>query len=434
MSFFHNKVVKNASWIIACKIVQALIALVIGMITARYLGPANYGLISYASSVIAFAVPIAQLGLRNVLVEQIVSHPEREGQTVGTSLIMSVTAGLFCIIGCLAFVSIANAGEHDTMLVCGLYSVSLIFQMLEMVQYWYQAKLLSKYTSIISLAAYAVVALYKVFLLVTRKSVYWFAISNAFDYLIISASLLVLYRKIGNQRLSFSLSLAKQLLSTSKYYIVSGMMVTLFSQTDRIMIKMMIGNTENGYYATAVTIAGMSSFVFAAIIDSFRPVIFEHKKLSQEKFEQSMVILYSIIIYMGLLQSCVLTIFAKPIVYILYGKAYLAAIPLLQIITWYSAFSHMGTVRNIWILAEGRQKCLWKINMSGAVLNVIGNFILIPLMGPAGASIASVATQFFTNYLLCYVMKPVKPTLKLIHRALSPHVLIDLAVHKRLSE
>ena len=74
----YKKVVKNASWIIVCRIVQSLIALVIGMISARYLGPSNYGLLNYASSVVAFVVPLAQLGFRNVLVEEIVSHPERE--------------------------------------------------------------------------------------------------------------------------------------------------------------------------------------------------------------------------------------------------------------------------------------------------------------------------------------------------------------------
>lgn len=233
----YSKVFKNASWIIVCRIVQSLIALVIGMFSARYLGPSNYGLLSYASSVVAFVVPLAQLGLRNVLVEEIVSHPEREGKTLGTSLVMSVLSSLFCIIGCVSFVSVANSGERDTLIVCALYSVSLIFQMTEMIQYWYQGKLLSKYTSITSLLAYGIVALYKVFLLVTGKSIYWFAISHAFDFLIISVILLLFYKKLGGQKLSFSFSFGKQILARSKYYIVSSMLVTVFTQTDKIIMS-----------------------------------------------------------------------------------------------------------------------------------------------------------------------------------------------------
>ncbi|MBQ4048880.1 MAG: flippase [Clostridia bacterium] len=425
-----NRVLKNASWIIVCRIAQSLVALVIGMITARYLGPSNYGLLNYASSVVAFAVPLAQLGLRNVLVEEIISHPEREGKTLGTSLVMSVVSSLLCIIGCVAFVAVVNAGERETLIVCALYSISLVFQMTEMIQYWYQAKLLSKYTSLVSLAAYTVVALYKVFLLVTGKSIYWFAVSYAFDFLIISVALLVLYQKLGNQKLSFSVSLGKQLFFRSKYYIISSMMVTVFAQTDKIMIKMMIGNAENGYYSTAIACAGMTGFVFVAVIDSLRPVIFESKQVDYQKFEQNMSILYSVILHMGLIQSLLLTLFAKPIVSILYGEAYLAAIPLLQIITWYSAFSYMGSVRNIWMLAEEKQKYLWIINLSGAVLNVVGNFILIPLMGAAGAAIASVATQFFTNFILCLLIKPIRPTAKLIMRALDPRLPFKMLRHK----
>lgn len=427
----YNKVIKNASWIIVCRIVQSLVALLIGMISARYLGPSNFGLLNYASSVVAFVVPLAQLGLRNVLVEEIISHPEREGKTLGTSLLMSVISSVFCMIGCAAFVSIANAGERDTLIVCVLYSISLVFQMTEMIQYWYQAKLFSKYTSITSLVAYTVVALYKVFLLITGKSIYWFAVSYAIDFFIISGVLIFLYHKLGNQKLSFSFSLGKQLFARSRYYIVSSMMVTVFSQTDKIMIKMMLGNAENGYYSTAIACAGMTGFVFSAMIDSLRPVIFESKKVNQKQFEKNMSLLYSIIIYMGLMQSVVLTIFAKLIVSILYGEAYMAAVPLLQIITWYSAFAYMGSVRNIWMLAEEKQKYLWIINLSGAVLNVVGNFVLIPVHGAAGAAAASVATQFFTNFILCIIMKPIRPTAGLIWKSMDFRLPLSILLKRK---
>ena len=425
----YNKVVKNTSWIIVCRIAQSLISLLIGMLTARYLGPSNYGLLNYASSVVAFVVPLAQLGLRNILVEEIVSHPEREGKTLGTSLVLGVVSSLLCIVGCIAFVSIVNANERDTLIVCALYSISLIFQMTEMIQYWYQAKLLSKYTSVVSLIAYVIVSFYKFFLLITGKNIYWFALAYTFDYFIISAVLIILYRKLGNQKLSFSLSLGKQLLARSKYYIVSSMMVTIFAQTDKIMIKLMIGNAENGYYSTAVACATMTAFVFTAVIDSLRPVIFESKKVDYKKFESNMSLLYSIIIYMALAQSLFLTLLAKPIVNIIYGKAYSAAIPLLQIITWFSAFSYMGSVRNIWMLAEEKQKYLWIINLSGATLNVIGNFILIPLLGAAGAAVASVITQFFTNVIIGFIFKPIRQNNYLILKGLNPKLIFNI-IHK----
>ena len=68
-----GKVFRNASWLIACRIVQALLSFVIGTLTARYLGPSNYGIISYVASVVAFAMPIMQLGLRHTIVNEFVT-------------------------------------------------------------------------------------------------------------------------------------------------------------------------------------------------------------------------------------------------------------------------------------------------------------------------------------------------------------------------
>lgn len=53
-NLFRHKSVKNAGWLISGKIIQMIISLGVGLLTARYLGPANYGLINYASAYTAF--------------------------------------------------------------------------------------------------------------------------------------------------------------------------------------------------------------------------------------------------------------------------------------------------------------------------------------------------------------------------------------------
>ncbi len=427
-----NRIFKNASWIMACSIIQALMSLVIGMISARYLGPGNYGLISYASSIVTFIVPVVQLGLRNTLVQEIVASPNKEGEILGTTLISTVVSSLFGIIGIISFVSIVNRGEKDTIIVCALYSISLIFQMTQMIQYWFQAKLISKYISVTSLCAYTLVSAYKIYLLISEKNIYWFSVTNAFDYLLISIILLIIYKRIGGQKLTYSFKRFKTLFSKSKYYIVSGMMITIFSQTDKIMIKLMLGDAETGFYSAAITCTTMTSFVFTAIIDSFRPVIFENKISNTDKYENNIKRLYSIIIYTALIQSIVLTVFSGFIINILYGPEYFAASSILRVVTWYGTFSYMGSVRNIWMLAEEKQKYLWIINLSGATLNVVCNFIFIHFWGAEGAALASVITQFFTNFILCLIIKPIRPCFSLIIKSLNPKLIVELIPNIKL--
>lgn len=426
-----NKVAINASWIIACRIIQAIFALIINMLTARYLGPSNFGLITYAASLVAFVVPVMQLGFSNILVQEIVNNPDNEGKVLGTSMALSLCSSICCIVGVTAFAYVANHNEKVTILVCLLYSLLLIFQALNLMQYWYQAKFLSKYTSIVSLCAYVVVSAYKIYLLVSAKSVLWFAVSNAFDYAIISIGIIALYYKLGGQRLSFSLELGKKMFDRSKHYILASMMVTVFAQTDKIMIKIMIDETATGYYGAAIASTVLTGFVFDAIIDSFRPYIFEGQKINNEVFEYRLKVLYSIVIYASLLQSLVMTIFANLIISILYGSAFLPAAPALQIAVWYTTFSYIGAVRNIWILAFNLQSYLWKINLVGALMNVAINALLIPKYGIYGAAFASLFTQLFTNVIIGFIIKPITPNNYIMMEGVNPKYLI-MAVRKIL--
>lgn len=418
-SFFKNRIFKNASWIIACKIVQSVLSLVVTMLSARYLGPSGYGLISYAASLVSFAGPLMQLGFNSVLVQEIVNNPEKEGEALGSAITTSFITSFLTIGGILSFVTIANRGEKDTLIVCALYSILLIFQSVEMMQYWFQAKLKSKYTSIVMLIAYVLVSAYRIVLLVTGKNIYYFAIAQAIDTLIIAASLLIIYRKIGDKKLSFSYKRVRQIFAKSKYYIISSLMVIIFSQTDKIMIKNMLGDSETGYYTAAVTCASMTSFIFLAIIDSVRPEIFSSKNISVKKFEKNISRLYCIIIYLSLLQCIAITLLASPFIHIVYGKSYDPSINTLRIMVWYSTFSYLGYIRNMWILSEGKQRFLLIINLSGALINVGLNFALIPVWGINGAAFASFATQVFTNVIMGFILPQIRHNNLLMFRGLN---------------
>lgn len=426
--FVKNKVVNNAKWIIICKIVQSLLQFVIGMFCARYLGPSNYGLINYASSIVAFALPIMQLGLQATLVQELTEKPEKAGKIMGTSLVMDLVSSVFCILLVGAFVSVANFGDWETIIVCMLYSISLVFRAFELLQCWFQYKLKSKIPSIVMLFAYLAVSLYRIFLLVTSKNIFWFAVVNSIDYGIVGISLVVIYNRIAEYRLSFSPQLIKELFIRSKYYILASMMIILFQNTDQIMLKLICsdGDTQNGFYTAAITCATVMQFVFVAIVDSMRPVILSCKKSGSSDYDTNMIRLYCITNYMGLIQAVGFTVFASLVVKILFGADYTSSVPVLRILAWYIVFSYMGSVRNVWILAEGKQSLLWKINLCGAVMNIIINACLIPVYGAIGAAIASLFTQIFTNLILGFIVKPLRENNRMLLKGMNPKLLLDL--------
>lgn len=416
----QKKVLKNAGWIIACKAIKAVLMLIVTAITARYLGPDKYGLISYAAGLVSFVLPIMQLGLNNTIVHELVDRPEEEGKVLGTSMTMSAFSAFLCIIGVVSFTLIANKGETDTIIVSAIYSILLIFQALEHIQYWFQSKLLSKFSAIAMLVAYVAVSVFQIVLVICGVSVYFFAISYSLDFLIIDAILILIYNKKSHQKLSFSFALARELFKVSKYYIIASLMNAVFHQTDKIMLKLMVGNAQTGIYTSAATCAEMASFIFAAILDSMRPEIFRHKKENNEKYEKSVTELYSVVIYFSLIVCLLITLFAPLIIKILYGQQYKQAVPVLSFLTWHTVLVYIGSVRNIWILAEGKQKYIWIINLGGAVTNILLNFLLIPIYGAMGAAIATFVTHFVNNVVTGLLIKPLWRNYTLLLRGFNP--------------
>lgn len=415
----RNDVIKNAGWIILSKVIQSVLALLIGTLTARYLGPANYGVINYASSLAAFVVPIMQLGLNSIMVQQIIDEPRMEGRILGTSMTMCLVSAGVCYIGLLIFVFCVNPGEMQTVYICLLYGTVLFFQALEMIQYWFQAKLKSKYVSLTMLGSYVVVSAYRVFLLVNNMNVYWFSVSSVLDVMLIAGILHLIYRKLDGQRLVFDSRLIRPLLSKGKYFIVSSLMITVFTQTDKVMLKIMIDEAATGYYAAATTCIFLTNFVFGAIFDSARPVILQKKKQSREVFEESVVILFGIIVVSSLLQCVSISLLGKWIIWVLYGTEYLPAANILRILVWYTLFSYIGMTRSIWILAENLQRYIWQVNMSGAVVNVALNLLLIPRWGINGAAWASLTAQFITNIGVSVVIPELRRSNVLLLRSLN---------------
>mgnify|MGYP003325707963 CR=1 FL=1 len=108
-NFIRNKILKNAGWLIVGKIIQMLINLVVGILTARYLGPSNYGLINYALAYIAFFTSLCTLGINSVIVKEFVDNPGKEGEILGTSLGLRAISAVLSVIIIVCIVQAVRA-------------------------------------------------------------------------------------------------------------------------------------------------------------------------------------------------------------------------------------------------------------------------------------------------------------------------------------
>lgn len=392
----QNRVVRNANWMVGEQLVQMAISFFIGIITTRYLGPANYGVINYCAAYVAFFSSVCSLGLEGVLVKELVTHPENEGKLVGTSLIMRLASGALSVGSICLILFFVDSGNATVMTVGLLQSLVLLFKAFEVMDFWFQSKLQSRHVAIVKMISYIAVAAYKVFILATGKSVEWFAFSTSLDFLIIALLLIFVYRKNDGPRLSFSSETATYLIKNSYHFILSAFFVTIYTQMDKIMISKFLDDTQTGYYSIATTIFGYWVLVTTAITNASRPSIMSKKGHDEELYLRRLKQLYAILFWLSVAAALFFTLFGGYLIPLVYGAKYLPSGPSVIITMWYAPFSVLGTARGIWIICENKNRYVKYFVIIGAFANVALNAVFIPLIGIEGAAIATFITQILT--------------------------------------
>ena len=410
----NNRVLSNISWILAGRIFYMALNFIVGLLSARYLGPSSYGLIGYAAAYTTFFTSICSLGIDSIIVKELIDNKKKEGTILGTSITLKLISSTLSLLTIIGISFIVDHGEPITRMVVFLYSMSLLFQTFETIKYWFQSKLQSKYSELTVTVGYVIMSIYKVFLLLTGKNVKWFALSNTIEYISVAIILYLLYKRKGGDKLAFSWSDGKRILSKSYHFIISGLMVAVYNSTDRFMLKQMLSESEVAYYTTAVTLSGLCTFLLGAIIQSVTPVIMEEFKKSKDVYMKRNKQLYAVIFYISVFFSIFIFIFSKLIINILFGKNYYASISPLRVLTWYTAFSYLGVARNPWIVCENKQKYLKYIYVSCALFNVLLNYLMIPVWNATGAAVASLLTQIATILIFPLFIKELRPNVKLM--------------------
>ena len=104
--------------------------------------------------------------------------------------------------------------------------------------------------------------------------------------------------------------------------------------------------------------------------------------------------------------SLIMSISAYWVVTILYGKEYIPAIAVLQIMSWKGVGSSLFASSSQIIINEGKQKWAAIRNIIALVVCICLNLWLIPIWGINGSAIAGVITILFSGFIVHYFIKP----------------------------
>lgn len=411
--------------------------LLVGVWIARYLGPEQFGLFNYATAIVALFTAIATLGLNSIVVRDLVKHPSDATVTLGTAFLLQLIGGLLATIAAIVAVNILRPNDSTTKIIVAIVGFSMVFKASDVIRYWFESKIQSKYTVWVENAAFLIFAAIKVVLILVTAPLLAFAWILLAEAALVATLLLLIYRQQGNRLSEWrcNYSQAKKLLHDSWPLILSGLAAMLYMRVDQIMLGQMLGNSAVGVYSAAARISEVWYFVPMAIANSALPEIIKLKSVNQEKYLNKIQNLYDILIGFSILVAITVTILAPKIIRVLYGNNFSDASTILSIQIWAGVFVTMGVARGPWIISEGLQKYTYQYIGLAMMVSLISNSLLIPRFGPVGASISSIAAQATTALIAPSLFSSTRVSVIMLLRTINParHMTKAIEMYKKRS-
>lgn len=389
----------NTAWMMAEQMLRILAGLLVGIWVARYLGPEQFGLFSYVLAFTALFSGIAKLGLDGIIVRELVNHPEKYDSYLGTAFWLKI-AGAFVVMGLMAAIVPFTSNDSTTNLYVFIIAAGLLFQSFEVVEFYFQSLVLAKIISICKVIQLALSSIIKIYLVLTQAELLWFVLVTAFDAMSLAVSYVIAYQANNKQNFykNFNFKVARRLLNDSWPLIISSVFVMVYLKIDQVMIKEIIGLHEVGIYSAAARLSEVFYFIPTLLCSSVFPAILNARKTNDDVYLFRLQLLYSTLTWVAILIAIVLFVFSEKLIILLFGPEFSESISVFKIHIWGVVFVFISAAFGRYLLAENRSAVNMVRVVLGAIVNVVLNYIFIPVYGVYGAAFTTLISLFIVNY------------------------------------
>lgn len=380
----------NTGWMFFGQMFSLLVSFFIGVWLARYLGPENYGVLSYAVAFVGLFSFISSLGVDGILGRELIKFPEKRDELLGTAFYLKLFGGLMALTLTIASALLFSTGSLIKLLII-LFSSSFIFQAINVINSYFYAEVKSKNNIKAVVAATTISSLLKIIVILLNGGVIWIVAVYVVDSFLQGAGFIVMYKRYGLKIKNwfFNKSLARDILKDSWPLMLASAASFIFLRIDQVMIGALLGEQEVGLYAAAVRLVEVWYFIPGIICGSLFPAIVNARKTDLLIYKKRLKALYLLMIGISLFIAIISTILAPWIITLLFGSEYCGAIIILQIYVWSGIGLFVGVAINQYFLSENHSRTIFLYNLLSMSANVVLNIILIPRLGLTGAAWAT---------------------------------------------
>lgn len=396
----------NTGWMFFGQVFSLLVSFFIGAWLARYLGPENYGTVSYVIAFAGLFSFIASLGVDGILNRELVANPEKRDELMGTAFRLKLIGGVsaFSVTVFAAFL-FESSGLIRALII--LYSLVFIAQAINIISIFFQANVLAKKNVRAVLIATFISSILKIILILSGGGVIWLTLIYLLDSVWQGLGYYLAYRhynlKIKNWK--FDKIIIKWLFKNSWLLMLSSAAAVIYAKIDQILIGNLLGKFEVGIYSIVVRLSetwGMVPFILCAALF---PAIMNAKIKDEKLYNSRLQNLYLLMFFLSSSVILIILFLGGPIIKVLFGASYIESIPVLKIYVWSSIGLFLGVAVNQYLISKNLIFIIFLLNFLIMVVNLFLNFLLIPLFGLAGAALSTVIAYNLTSTIFFILIK-----------------------------
>ncbi|WP_413827253.1 flippase [Methanobrevibacter sp. UBA313] len=397
---------KNSSWMMLSQIITGLLSFFWTIITARYLGSSDFGIMSFAMSFAGIIIILMDLGITTYATRNMSRDNSSIKEYYGNLIPLKILLNIFVII--LSLLILILMGKSNLTIIVSLIFVFeyALMSLSGLVQGGFQAVGKMEYQAkgiIINsfiILTFIIITCYFNLGLIFLASAYCFAYAIMLIYLIVNSR-----KYITIPKYNINLKFCKKAIKLSIPFALTSLFTTIYFSIDIVMLSIISGNSATGIYnASYKIITVLTTFfpVYQTVVFPLMSKLFEGSK-DLLKLSYIKSVKYLLLIIMPITFGIVL--YATPLVTLIYGKGYLNSGPVMQVLVWTVSFLFVNGAASTLLNASNKEVSVTKIYCIAAITNVILNLILIPIYSYHGAAIATVASEILICFLMIHIIK-----------------------------
>jgi O-antigen/teichoic acid export membrane protein len=406
-----SEILTGSAWALVAKVGATLLGLVLSIVVARFYGAEMVGVVAITQSFLSLAIIISVMGTHTAILRLIPEHIARHSPTSAflvyrktqcLVIVASLFSGFF-LFSFSNFIASRLFSNPSLSVYISLASIFIVFKSLMIfnthaLRSLHLIRVFAFMNVLPNISNLTLLTLLTFFLFSKGNPVYTllasFAITGVVGLLIMEHAF---KRKISVNDQIQPMSV-REILTISLPMLMTTTMSFVIGQTGVIILGIFRTEAEVGYFAIAVKLATLTSFIIGAINTIAGPKFSElyHSGKTGELFYVAKKSA-KLVFWTTAPILLILIVLGKSIIGFLYGGPFTVAFPAMILIVFGQFVNGIAGTTSMFMNMTGRQIAYRNIIILAALINVILNLILIPNFGITGAAISALNSISFLN-------------------------------------